>query len=249
MNADDGATDLPLLVRGARELGIELSEKQLRQFGLYLRELLEWNQRMNLTAITATEDVQVKHFLDSLTVLAGLPKPVRQGVSEATVLDVGAGAGFPGIPLGIVLPSLSVTLLEATRKKCKFLEHLIGTLGLAGATVACGRAEEWAHRADARERYDVALARAVAPLAVLAELCLPFVRLGGRMIAPKKLGIDEEIRAAGRAIKLLGGKFEPPLVVRLPILDESRQLVVISKIHPTPSPYPRRPGLPAKSPL
>jgi 16S rRNA (guanine527-N7)-methyltransferase len=241
--------NLPLLATGAEELGLHLLPSQLAQFATFQHELLEWNKRVNLTSITAPEEIQVKHFLDSLTVLKALPDAIRRGDESAKLLDVGAGAGLPGIPLAIVCPNLQVTLLEATQKKCRFLDHVVDVLGLASVVVACGRAEELARRSDLRETFDVVVARAVAPLAVLAELCLPFVRVGGLMIASKKLGIDEEIRAARRAIETLGGVLKPPVIVRLPVAHEDRQLIVVEKVRPTPSIYPRRPGVPAKAPI
>ena len=204
---------------------------------------------MNLTSVTEATDVQVKHFLDSLTVLAAMPEPVRRGERTCTLLDVGAGAGFPGIPLAIARPLLRVTLLEATQKKCRFLEYVVTALHRPGIEVVCGRAEELAHDPKRRGAYDVVVARAVASLATLAELCLPFVKVGGRMIAPKKLGISAEVAGASRAIGELGGRMAEPVVVRLPIVDEERQLLVVEKVRVTPARYPRRPGVPAKTPL
>ncbi len=241
--------DLTLLTRGAAELGVSLTPSQCEAFATFVRELVDWNTRINLTSITEPHDIQVRHLLDSLTVLATLPPPVRLGERDAKLLDVGAGAGLPGIPLAIVLPKVSTDLLEATQKKCRFLEHIVAIIGLADATVLCGRAEDLGHQAELRESYDVVVARAVAPLATLAELCLPFARIGGRMIAQKKLGIDAEISAAYRAVNVLGGRIGQPVVVRLPIADEERLLVVIEKVRPTPRQYPRRPGIPARSPL
>ncbi len=238
-----------VLATGARELGLELSPEAVERFARYQADLLDWNQRINLTSITAPEEIQVRHFLDSLTVLAALPDDVRRGEASAALLDVGAGAGFPGLPLAVVLPRLRVTLLEATQKKCRFLEHEIHALGLTNAQVVSGRAEELAHQADWREQFDLVVARAVAPMATLAELCLPFCRVGGRFIAPKKLGIADEIAAAGEAIRRLGGVLAFPIIVRLPIHGDERQLVVVDKVRPTPRAYPRRPGVPAKSPL
>lgn len=249
VQSTDAQLDLTPLVDGAVELGVSLTPNQRAQFAAFQRVLLDWNQRMNLTAITAPADVQVKHFLDSLTILAALPEPVRRDARAARLLDVGAGAGLPGIPLAIVLPIAQVALLEATQKKCRFLDHAVSVLGLPNATVLCGRAEELGHRTGQRAAYDVVVARAVASLATLAELCLPFLRVGGRMIAPKKLGIDAEIAAAKPAIAALGGKLEAAVTVRLPVANEERQLIVITKVRPTAKGYPRRPGVPAKSPL
>ena len=237
------------LIRGARELGIELTSTQIELFARYQSEILDWNQRVNLTSITDPDEVQVRHFLDSFTVLAGLPASVGRGEKAARLIDVGAGAGLPGIALAIVRPKLEVTLLEATQKKCRFLEHAVRLLGLANLRVACGRAEELAHLADQRTAYDVVVARAVGPLAVLVELGLPYLRVGGRLIAPKKRGIEAEITAASRALAIVGGRLLPSVDVTLPILDEARQLVVVEKVRPTPRAYPRRPGQPSRSPL
>lgn len=226
-----------------------LSSDQISAFSQFQHLLLEWNERMNLTSVTETTDVQVKHFLDSLTVLSALPEPVRRGEGGCSLLDVGAGAGFPGIPLAIVRPMLRVTLLEATHKKCRFLEYVVAALHLPGVEVVCGRAEELAHVPSRRGEYDVVVARAVASLATLAELCLPFVRVGGRMIASKTLGISAEVAASSRAIDELGGRMANPINVRLPIVDQERQLIVVDKVRVTPARYPRRPGVPAKTPL
>jgi len=238
-----------ILQKGAQEIGLPLSDLQIDQFETLSRELIDWNQRMNLTSIVLPEEVQTKHFLDSLTVIRALPKGVAAGTAGARLIDVGSGAGFPGIPLAIVRPRVQVTLNEATQKKCRFLEHVLAALNLRNANVVCGRAEDVAQRPDQREMYDIAVARAVAPLATLAELCLPFVRIGGRVIAPKKQGIESEVAAAGRAIRTLGGVSRPSIEVRVPILDEERQLIVVDKVKPTPRAYPRRAGIPAKAPL
>lgn len=245
-------TELPdqqVLVQGARELGLKLSAEQIECFARYQAELLVWNERFNLTAIAEPSDVQVKHFLDSLTVVKALPPPGKGRLSANTLLDVGSGAGFPGVPLAIVRPALKVVLLEATEKKCGFMEHVIAELGLENVRVRNGRAEDLAYLPGQRESYDVVVSRAVGSLATLAELCLPFARVGGRMIAPKKTGIDDEVASAANAIAKLGGRLAPPVVVRLPVLDEERQLIVVEKIRPTPISYPRRAPLPARSPL
>lgn len=233
------------LVDNARALGFDLTPEQVSRFAAYERELLEWNQRTNLTAITEPVEVQVKHFADSLACLLALPP----GPPGQRVVDVGTGAGFPAVPLKIVRPELRVTLLDSTRKKTLFLEHLVQALGLADVTVLTGRAEEIAREPGQREAYDVAVSRAVAELAVLAELCLPFVRVGGRMIAQKKAGIEDELRAAGRAITVLGGRLLPVQTYKLQSLPEPRWLIVVDKVKPTPPQYPRRAGVPAKKPL
>jgi 16S rRNA (guanine527-N7)-methyltransferase len=218
------------LASGARELGVSLTAEQIGGFARYTQELLDWNRRMNLTAITEPRDVEIRHFLDSLTAVTALAPDVRDGGKVVTLLDVGAGAGLPGIPLAIVRPNLRVMLLEATQKKCRFLDHVRQTLALPNLTVVCGRAEELAHRPDLRAGFDVVVARAVAPLATLVELCLPFVTIGGQLVAFKKVHIEAEVAAASRAIRQLGGRLARP-------------------VKATPPAYPRRPGLPAKAPL
>ena len=240
---------LPVLTSGVIQIGVPLSDQQVSLFTGFGAILLDWNQKMNLTTITEPTAVQVRHFLDSLTVLKAFPEQVQNGQETARLIDVGAGAGLPGIPLAIARTNLQITLLEATQKKCRFLEHVIGELGLSNARVICGRAEEVAHRSDQRSTYDFVVARAVASLATLSELCLPFARLGGEVIAMKKLGVDEEVVSAKKAISVLGGQLLSPMLVRLPVIDEDRQLIRIRKVRPTPGTYPRRAGLPAKSPL
>jgi 16S rRNA (guanine527-N7)-methyltransferase len=204
---------------------------------------------MNLTAITDPLTIQTRHFLDSLTVLAALTDVEGFKGDRRRIVDVGSGAGLPGLPLAIVLPDARVTLVEATQKKCRFLEHVVGMLELQNVDVVCGRSEDVANRSDLRERFDAAIARALAPLPTLIELCLPFVRQGGRLIAMKKIAIDEEIVSAALSIAILGGRLRSPILVKVPNLDEQRQLVVVEKVRPTPRDYPRRAGLAGKSPL
>jgi len=231
---------------GAEELGLGLSPAQLEQFASYYHELLDWNRRVNLTAITGYEEVQLKHFLDSLTItLAWLPE-IDAGL---WVIDVGTGAGIPGIPLKIALPAIKLVLLEATAKKANFLSHISQKLGLANVEIVVGRAEDVAYQPQYREKFDVVLSRAVAALPTLVELTLPFCAVGGIFIAQKKGAIDDEIGQAGRAISLLGGRLREVKRVDVSSLPNERYLVVIDKLSPTPEQYPRRPGLPAKRPL
>ena len=234
------------LVSGTRELGLELSTTQLGQFESYFHELETWNQKTNLTAITDYEGVQTKHFLDSLTIAPALPCPTPPGLK---MLDLGTGAGFPGLPLKILYPEIKLTLLEATGKKVTFLRHIISTLELAGVTVIAGRAEETAQVPEYRERFDIVVSRAVAELPALLELALPFCSLGGRVIAQKKGDIKAEVGTATRALSVLGGEITEVREIPLSALPDQRCLVIIAKITPTPAFYPRRPGMPAKKPL
>jgi 16S rRNA (guanine527-N7)-methyltransferase len=231
------------LKAGAKKLGIELTPAQLEQFDAYYYELVDWNQSVNLTAITDYEEVQLKHFLDSLTIaLAWLGR-------GSSVIDVGAGAGIPGIPLKIAFPSIKLVLLEATAKKVSFLHHIREKLGLNDVEIIVGRAEEVAHVPGYREQFELVLSRAVAPLPTLVELTLPFCVVGGSFIAPKKGSVDEEIAQADKAISTLGGKLREVKRIELEEFADERYLVVIDKVAPTPEKYPRRPGIPGKRPL
>ena len=237
------------LLEGASALGLRLTEDQQASFALYYEELVAWNQKFNLTAITEYEQVQIRHFLDSLSCL--LAQEARQALcrQDARMIDVGSGAGFPGIPLNLVCPNVHLTLLEATGKKVRFLESLIGQLGLQTATAIKARAEELGHDPEYRERYDLTLARAVAELPVVVEYTLPFCKIGGWVIAQKGEAGAAEAWSAERAIRLLGGELRRIVHVELPGLPEDRSLVVIEKVSPTPDGYPRRTGIPGKRPL
>lgn len=225
-------------------LDIRLSEAQIRAFDLYARELIEWSQRFNLTAITDPDQIRAKHFLDSLSCWLAL----RQAPPES-LIDVGTGAGFPGLPLKILQPEIQLTLVESTAKKASFLEHMVQVLGLRQVTVLAERAEEVGRMPEYREAYDWAIARAVAPLPVLVEYLLPVVKVGGRMLAQKGKAAREELTAAKRSIEKLGGGAAQLLEAKIPGLDEERWLVTIPKLAPTPAAYPRREGMPAKRPL
>jgi len=232
-----------LLKEGAAHFGLTLTNAQLAAFKQYSRELVAWNQKVNLTRITAPEEIAVKHFLDSLSVqlaLGDLP-------ASFSVIDVGTGAGFPGLPLKIVRPDLRLTLLESTAKKAAFLHHIVDRLSLTNVRIVTARAEEAGQKTEHREQYDVAIARAVSALPALVEYTLPLVKVGGLVIAQKGQDPAAEVNDAARALGILGGKIRQVMPVTVTGLETAaRHLVVMQKIKPTPKRYPRRPGLPAK---
>ncbi len=246
MSTQEAGPKLNLLLDGCRELGISLDEHQQEQFARYSATLADWNQRVNLTSIVEPEAVQTLHFLDSLTVAGALS---TETLESGRVLDVGAGAGFPGVPLKIVFPGIKLGLMEATGKKVAFLRHLLDYLGLGDVEVQHGRAEDMANDSALRESFDVVLARSLAKMAALVELTLPFLRSGGLLVAHKKGDIDKELNDAAKAIKLMGGKAPNLREVNTPGLNDGRVLVVVEKVSPTPLGYPRRAGMPAKQPI
>ena len=227
-----------------RQLGVRLNTTQLATLARYEQELIEWNTRFNLTAIRSPQEIRTKHFLDSLTCLLAL----REAPPER-LIDVGTGAGFPGIPLKILYPKMQLTLVESVGKKAEFCRHVVRTLGLNGVEVVQDRAEAIGQSLPHRQKYDWAVARAVAILPVLAEYLLPLVRVGGRMLAMKGDSGPAEAHAAEHALHLLGGHLRQLVPVILPGVVEERYLVVVDKIAATPDSYPRRVGLPAKHPL
>lgn len=235
------------LSTGAIKLGLQLSPSQLEQFNIYYQELVDWNKRVNLTAITGYEDVQIKHFLDSLTVTLAWQQLITS--TDFRLIDVGTGAGIPGIPLKILLPHIKLVLLDATAKKAAFLHHIKYKLGLDNIEIVVGRAEEVAHQARYREQFDIVLSRGVAPLPTLIELTLPFCAIGGSFIGQKKGAIDLELSQANKAISLLGGNLREVKRVDLEEFTDERRLIIIDKLLPTPQLYPRRPGIPKKRPL
>jgi 16S rRNA (guanine527-N7)-methyltransferase len=241
------------LTQGAREFGLELNADQRSAFETYRAELLAWNTQFNLTTITDPDDVTGKHFLDSLSCLTALPRidgrSVSTWLSTAPVaVDVGAGAGFPGLPLKIVWPGLRLTLVESTGKKCRFLNHMVQVLDLNEVTVVNSRVEDFGQR-QGRDAFDLALARAVSRLPTLLEYTLPLLRLGGWLIAQKGQNPLEELEAATLALNTLGGSLHDAIPVAVPGLDAHRTLVVINKAAPTPAGYPRRAGLPKRQPI
>jgi 16S rRNA (guanine527-N7)-methyltransferase len=222
--------------------GIRLDEQALQRFARYADELVRWNERVNLTRITSPRDIVVRHFLDSLACAQGFPAP------PSSLIDVGTGAGFPGLPLKIIWPDARVVLSDSIGKKTAFLRHIVTALELDNVEVVTARAEELGRDPAHREQYEGVVARAVADLAVLAEYCLPLCHLGGRFIAPKGASGIEEAAAAQKAITRLGGHQDVILPVALPDLDP-RTLVVIRKVQPTPVGLPRPTGVPGKQPL
>jgi 16S rRNA (guanine527-N7)-methyltransferase len=231
-----------LLATTAAAWGHPLSPAQLDQFDVYAAELRRWNERVNLTAIADEAGIVTRHFLDSLRCAQSW------GRAPQNLVDIGAGAGFPGLPLKILRPELQLTLVESIAKKAAFLRHMVDTLGLTNVEIIVARAEAAGRDPAQHEHYDVAVARAVAELRVLAEYCLPLCRIGGRFLAPKGARIEDELLAALPAIAQLGGRLVAIEPVELPEL-EPRTLVVIEKITTTPPQYPRASGVPAKRPL
>lgn len=230
--------------RDLLELGVTLDDHQINQFITYYKMLVEWNEVMNLTAITEYDDVLKKHFVDSLSLIKAYDVS-----RKAKVIDVGTGAGFPGLALKIAYPSLQITLLDSLNKRIQFLNSVIEQLGLTGVDTVHGRAEDFAKPDKLREKYDLCVSRAVANLSTLSEYCLPFVREGGLFISYKSEKISEEIEKAGKAISTLGGKVEGQVEFILPESDIYRNLFIIKKVKKTPSKYPRKAGLPSKEPL
>ena len=241
-----GDLDTGILSRGAEELGLSLTTSMLERFQDFHRDLADWNTRMNLTSITAWGDVQTKHFLDSLSVVQATGKGFLE---TAKLIDIGSGGGFPGVPLKIVFPGSSATLVESTRKKAAFLSHLVEALALEDVHILSDRAETLAQRSDLREAFDLVLCRAVARLPIVVELTLPYCRIGGLVVVHKGSDAEEELAASRTALKKLGGIFKEIRRVDLSGLSDDRYLIVFEKVSDSPAEYPRRPGMPAKRPL
>lgn len=227
--------------KALEDKGLSVSERQMAQFHMYYEELIAWNQKMNLTAITDKEDVYLKHFYDSLTIAFDFP------FTSQSICDVGAGAGFPSIPLKIMYPELKVTIVDSLNKRITFLNHLVDTLGLDNVTAIASRAED--HAKEHRESYDIVMARAVAHLAILDELCLPLVKVNGYFLALKGKKGTEEYQEARRGIGMLGGKLEQDISFTLAQDDDYRHNLIIKKVKNTPKQYPRPFGKIKKKPL
>ena len=224
------------------KISVELSEKQLEQFRIYYEMLVEKNKVMNLTGITEWDEVLEKHFLDSISLIRVIN--LRQNIS---VIDMGTGAGFPGIPLKIAFPELKVTLADSLNKRVLFLQEVIDALGLEYIEAIHGRAEDLARDKKYREAYDLSVSRAVANLSTLSEYCLPFVKLGGQFISYKSGEIDQEVAESKSAVFLLGGKLKD--VLKFELGESGRSFIIIDKVKGTPKTYPRKAGTPSKKPL
>ncbi|MBQ1808279.1 MAG: 16S rRNA (guanine(527)-N(7))-methyltransferase RsmG [Selenomonas sp.] len=232
------------LQKAAAEYGINLTETQIAQYNRYFELLIEWNEKINLTAITAPKDVAIKHIIDSITAYdAALFQ------AGTTVIDVGTGAGFPGLPLKIFCPEIKLTLMDSLNKRIKFLQTVVEELGLKDVECVHARAEEGARNKKYRESFDIAVSRAVARLPILCEYCLPFVKKGGHFIALKGMQYNDEAEEAVKAIKVMGGSRTEIRPVKLPEIDDKRAVIIINKTMPTPKTYPRKAGTPTKNPI
>ncbi len=229
-------------INDLKAIGIELSDEQLEQFLTYYEMLIEKNKVMNLTAITDFDEVLEKHFEDSLSLIQAVDLEKSQ-----TVIDLGTGAGFPGIPLKIAFPNLQITLADSLNKRILFLDDVIRELGLVGIDTVHGRAEDLAKNSDYREKFDLCVSRAVANLSTLSEYCLPFVKIGGKFISYKAGECDEEVAASKSSVFLLGGKISD--IKKFELGESGRAFVIIDKVSGTPKKYPRKAGTPSKDPL
>lgn len=232
-----------LLKKGSKDLGILLTEDQMKKFSLYAGLLVEWNEKINLTAITDPEGIVIKHFLDSLSIAQYIPHKAD------TLIDVGTGAGFPGIPMKLVMGNLRVTLLDSLDKRVKFLNEVCNSLTLKDILSVHGRAEDFGIDKNYRERFDIVTARAVANLPVLLEYCLPFVNIGGLFIAMKGPDAEEELKGSQKALDILGGEIDAVKTFTLPNSNMERCVIIIKKCRQTPTNYPRKSGKPTKQPI
>ena len=226
------------------QIGITLNDKQKEQFDRFYELLVEWNKVMNLTGITEYEEVNEKHFVDSLSIVKAIDMN-----NVKSVIDIGTGAGFPGIPLKIAFPHLKVVLLDSLNKRINFLNTVIADLGLENIETIHGRAEDFAKQVDYREQFDLCVSRAVANLATLSEYCIPYVEKGGMFVPYKSGEIDEEVEQSKKAVHVLGGKLKKVIKFQLPGTEIGRSFVVIDKVQNTAKKYPRKAGLPSKEPI
>lgn len=233
-----------ILIDGLKELGIDASHEALDKLTVFMKIMLEWNEKINLTAITEEKEVYIKHFLDSATCLS--TGYIEDGMR---VIDVGTGAGFPGVPLKILKQEIEMTLLDSLNKRISYLNEVLSKLELKKVTAVHARAEEAGSGKAHREAYDVVLSRAVAAMNVLCEYCIPFAKVGGLFLCQKGPDIEEELKEAGTAIKVLGGAVRDVKEYRLPFSDIKHNIIIIEKIAETPTKYPRKPGKPAASPI
>lgn len=230
------------LLEKLNKIQLNVNDEELNKFWVYMTNLLEWNEKINLTAITDEDDIILKHFIDSLTILEYIPE-------KSNVIDVGTGAGFPGIPLKIVREDINMTLMDSLNKRITFLNEIINKLGLKKINAIHSRAEELAKIPEHREKYDIAVSRAVANLSTLSEYMIPFVKVGGKCICMKGSNIEEELKTAKNAIKELGGEIEKVINFKLPDSDNERNIIIIKKVRNTKNKYPRKAGMPSKEPL
>lgn len=233
---------IELMNRYSAELNIKLSEEQFEQFYRYMNILIEWNKVMNLTGITDPEEIIIKHFIDSLTV-------IKRVDPKDNIIDVGTGAGFPGVPIKIAFPETKVVLLDSLNKRIKFLNEVIEQLQLKGIETIHGRAEDFGKNEKHREKYDIAIARAVAPLNILLEYLMPFVKIRGKVLCMKASNNEEEIKNSKKAIKILGGELVNTDEFFIPNTNIKRKIVQINKVEGTNKRYPRKAGIPSKEPL
>lgn len=232
------------LVNGLHKLGLSISKEQIDMFEKYKELIKDWNKKVNITSITEDQDIYIKHFLDSATIFK--TELIKDGID---IIDIGTGGGFPGLPIKIINPRTNVTLLDSLNKRIIFLNDVIDKIGLTSVFAVHGRAEEFGKMSEYREKFDISVSRAVAPLNILCEYCLPFVKVGGYFIAMKSINTDDELKQANNAIKILGGVLTDSLDILIPNTDIKHRLIIIKKIRQTSTKYPRSSGKPKKKPL
>ncbi len=239
--------DENILFDGAQKMRINLNEEQIKKFSRYLELLVQWNQKINLTSLKTPQEIIIKHFLDSISCIKVINK--YTDIEGISIVDVGTGAGFPGIPIKIMFPSIRLSLLETRKKKIIFLEKITEEMNFQQVEILNGRVETFGKCPDYREKYDIAISRAVALLNILSEYCLPLVRVGGLFVAQKGRSYMEETEKALKTVQLLGGELIGVEKVQIPFINQERHLLIIKKTKNTPSEYPRKEGLPKKRPL